>query len=877
MPARAAGPWRSAALLAALALSLVLSGVIHARAVRTAGPLNWDEGFHALHGLRAAAEIREGDLVRLAYDAYRSVYWPPLHALYASAFFLLFGATAEVARESSLDAYAATALLLALAGLRARGRAAALVAAAGFLLSPLAARLAGQSLTDVPALALFSLAFFLYVDGRRPVLLGLAVFATYLTRTNYGVLLALGLALAFAADGAFAGNVPEGDSRRAVRTAALRAFAALALPLLAWFAYPPKIVHTVAALANLPTGPAPFTAEGLLYYPRAAVGLAGTLPLLLVWGTALVLSLGRRALADRNVRLAVFLALLQIVFAEISHTKLDRHILPLAVLLPFLLGVLVDDLWARRESAVRGAVVAGGAVLLALQVPAFLAALAPPPGRGGDAALRAVAGEMARGGRTAFVASENALVPPPTFDFDLVASRAMPLDGAAALQTASELRLAGSGASLAGPIGRRILAEARRWPGSGSYSVYLGLPRGDEPLRWKASDFPPRLAALVARVSGRPDRRSRRCFRRRVLGDAGPARPGGRAAGLRPREPAHAFAGDGPSPLPEGGGGRRGVSRPLSWPQAASACSPFDQRTVTGTPPAATARANASTAASDGRFRPGSHSGDSFSGMRFTFDGSGLTSATSFAASSGRSLTPAMRTHSNVIFRPRSSGQRLRAAKSSASGCVRLIGMSLDRVSSSAPESDTARFGRRGRAASDSRPGTTPAVETVVRRGDTSSSRRSSARFTFPTFRRGSPIPMKTTFASCGPNPLSFAITRYWPTISPGVRFRPAPMRPVTQKAQSTAQPACDERQIVTRAASGVSGSVHEGFFFDSTMYTASIRAPSASSNRNFSVPSVAGVRATTFGRPIVKSRASASRMAFGRFDISANVDARRS
>ena len=77
---------------------------------------------------------------------------------------------------------------------------------------------------------------------------------------------------------------------------------------------------------------------------------------------------------------------------------------------------------------------------------------------------------------------------------------------------------------------------------------------------------------------------------------------------------------------------------------------------------------------------------------------------------------------------------------------------------------------------------------------------------------------MKTTFASCGPKPRARAIARYWPTISPAVRFRPAPSRPVTQNAQSTAQPACEERQIVTREAPGVSGSVHDGVFFDSTM-----------------------------------------------------------
>ena len=81
----------------------------------------------------------------------------------------------------------------------------------------------------------------------------------------------------------------------------------------------------------------------------------------------------------------------------------------------------------------------------------------------------------------------------------------------------------------------------------------------------------------------------------------------------------------------------------------------------------------------------------------------------------------------------------------------------------------------------------------------------------------------------------------------------------------------------MTREAPGVSGSVHEGVFFDSTMYTASMRAPSGSSNRNFSVPSGAGVLATIFGRPMTKPFARASRIAFGRLVISVKSMARRS
>lgn len=488
------------ALLAVLAAAVALAFVIHSRVIAPAGPLDWDEGFHALYGLRVTMELRAADFLRVAYDAYRSVYWPPLHALCSGVIFLIFGATAEIARAISLAAYVAAAGFLALAALRARGAVAALVAGFGFLLSPLAAKLAGVALLELPALALFSLTLLLYVDGRRPILLGLSVFATYLTRTNYGVLLALGLTAAFTVDGAIGLRLAAGDPRRAAREKGLRALAALAVPLTLWFAYPPKIAHTFAALVNLPTGPSPFGAEGLLYYPRAAVTLAGSGPLLALYAAALVLSFSPRARRDRSVRLVAFLALLQIVLAEISHTKLDRHILPLAVLLPFLLGVLADDVRARGGAAVRGAMAGVFALLVALQAPAFFAVLTPATPREGEAVRAAVVEEMRRGGRTVFFASEDALVPPATCDFALLAGGVVPLDGAGALRTASELRLAESAAALPGPFARKVRAEAGRWPGGGSYSVYIGLPRGDEAFRWTATSFPGRLAALVARA-----------------------------------------------------------------------------------------------------------------------------------------------------------------------------------------------------------------------------------------------------------------------------------------------------------------------------------------------------------------------------------------
>jgi len=488
------------ALLAILAAAIALAFAIYSRVIAPAGPLDWDEGFHALYGLRTAVELRKGDFLHVIYDAYRSVYWPPLHALYSGFFFLILGATTEIARASSLAAYVATAGLLSLAALRARGAVAALVAGFGLLLSPLAAKLAGTALLELPALALLSLTLLLYVDGRRPVLLGLCVFATYLTRTNYGVLLALGLTAAFAVDGAIGRRLAAGDPRRAARERAFRALAALAVPLALWFAYPPKITHTLAALVNFPNGPPPFSAEGLLYYPRAAVRLAGSWPLLVLYAAALAVSFSPRAFRDRSVRLVAILALLQILFAEISHTKLSRHILPLGVLFPFLLGILADDFRARSRAAVRGAMAGVFGLLLALQVPALAAALTPATPRETEAIRAAVVEEMSRGGRAAFVASDLALVPPATCDFALLGGGVVSQDGAGALRTASESRLAASVASRSGPFARWLRAEVERWPGAGSYSVYIGLPRGDEAFRWTATGFPARFAALVARA-----------------------------------------------------------------------------------------------------------------------------------------------------------------------------------------------------------------------------------------------------------------------------------------------------------------------------------------------------------------------------------------
>ena len=122
---------------------------------------------------------------------------------------------------------------------------------------------------------------------------------------------------------------------------------------------------------------------------------------------------------------------------------------------------------------------------------------------------------------------------------------------------------------------------------------------------------------------------------------------------------------------------------------------------------------------------------------------------------------------------------------------------------------------------------------------------------------------MKTTFIrSCG-TACSCWMVKNCPSISLGVRLRPAPKKPVTQNVQPTAQPACDERQTLVRSPIGI--------------YTDSMRLPSPSLKRNLRLPSAAGgVRSTTSGNATVKRSASCARSSFGRFDIASNDEAPR-
>ena len=97
------------------------------------------------------------------------------------------------------------------------------------------------------------------------------------------------------------------------------------------------------------------------------------------------------------------------------------------------------------------------------------------------------------------------------------------------------------------------------------------------------------------------------------------------------------------------------------------------------------------------------------------------------------------------------------------------------------------------------------------------------ATFTPGQLSSGSPMPMKTMLVRLSSG-VRRRISRTCPAISNGVRFRRYPIRPVAQKTQRSAHPACDEMHRVRRPPLGIS--------------TDSMASPSASRQRYFLVPS---------------------------------------
>ena len=483
--------------------TLVLSGAIAMSAllfVRRVWPdpaFAWDEAYHALYGLLIADELKRAQWLSVAYDSFLEVYWPPLHSWYLAGWFLLFGASRVVARAGSLAALVAAAAVAYAAGCRLATAAgsdeptnaaralAGLIAAGGTLAAGGVLVMASQAMLEVPALFCLLVCCLLYVraseDHARDTTwigLGASVFTIYLTKSNYGVVLALALLCAFALDGGwlaiivpgFEAAVPAPDALRATRRGQLLVFTTLCALLTLWFAHPTKIIGTVRSLINKPWGPSPGSIAGLLFYPMDLLWLAGSWPMLVCWLLALAATCRRAVLRDdARLRFLTILLAVQFVLAEVSQTKIDRHILPMAPAF-----ALLGAAWASRSwVALR---FRGGRISLAATLLAVFAwhvyRVAPEVGPvGSDDPVRELTRSTAfaplRDGRPTLVLGSNGITAPAALDWWLILDASMPLSGAGSLfQTASPVPA----------LGRPWRRD--RWPGAGGCTMYAGLPLG---------------------------------------------------------------------------------------------------------------------------------------------------------------------------------------------------------------------------------------------------------------------------------------------------------------------------------------------------------------------------------------------------------------
>ena len=170
--------------------------------------------------------------------------------------------------------------------------------------------------------------------------------------------------------------------------------------------------------------------------------------------------------------------------------------------------------------------------------------------------------------------------------------------------------------------------------------------------------------------------------------------------------------------------------------------------------------------------------------------------------SSGASFTPAMHAYSNVTRRPVAT-RRLGAASMHLG--ERVAAVERDQRVAQRVVGRVQRDRERDRAASSSArrrmPGTTPTVETVMRRAEMpkSSCRRVTARPRRVVVGERLAHAHEHDVAS----PVAAMRARRaatCSTISPASRWRSKPAWPVAQNVQPIAQPACDDTQTVARS-----------------------------------------------------------------------------
>jgi hypothetical protein len=126
----------------------------------------------------------------------------------------------------------------------------------------------------------------------------------------------------------------------------------VAIAFIVWFAYPPKIQNTLAALVNVSWGTQqPYSLAGLLYYPNVTIRLLGS-----IWQSAALVVAFFAALryrANPAIRFLLLVAGLQFILGVLHHTREARLLLPILVPLVLLTGFVLAQQWDASNAVVR--------------------------------------------------------------------------------------------------------------------------------------------------------------------------------------------------------------------------------------------------------------------------------------------------------------------------------------------------------------------------------------------------------------------------------------------------------------------------------------------------------------------------------------------
>jgi 4-amino-4-deoxy-L-arabinose transferase-like glycosyltransferase len=328
----------------AAALSLAVCLIIFNNFVVPRGQMMWDEAEHAFTGLVFANDIQRLDFASLAVYFHQQILWPPLHPLFLSGFFIMFGPDITVGRASSLVLYFLFTISMYFLGreMMSKNRHVSGILCAVFSLATGSLYLsASEIMLEMLSLLFFSLSLLFFLrflkDKRLWWTVPLFTLLTFFSKTNFGIVLIVSIAAYFLLKEKF-------HIVRLLRNMDfIRMLAPVLLIILLWVMPPDRLFIFLGFLVNRPEGPPPFSVEGLSFYPVQLFLYSG--PLIFIYVAAAALSF--KHLKNDKIRFLVIVALLAILLNFFHQNKKIRYILYLYPPLFALAAFHLTNLYAR--------------------------------------------------------------------------------------------------------------------------------------------------------------------------------------------------------------------------------------------------------------------------------------------------------------------------------------------------------------------------------------------------------------------------------------------------------------------------------------------------------------------------------------------------